>query len=316
MEKCERNCAMEDYLVYTDSAADLPASAYEKFDIRIVPMDYVLNGKSVTFHTEAPDHDAHCDELYRAQKEGADVQTSQIVPYRYIETWTPELEAGHDILYLSFSSGMSATYDNAVGAANQLMEEFPDRKIRVVDSLAATAGEGVVAYTAALNRSKGMSLEENAKFMQEHVKYIRHIFTVGDLNYLHKGGRVSAAVAVIGTMLNIKPMLIINSLGKLDVVGKTRGHNQALKALISGFKSRGAGSVEGLPKVIFIGHTSDYEGVKHLKEMVQEAAGPDAVVETICESPIIGVHTGTDFYSVCFWGQPVEEDLKDERKNG
>ena len=136
--------------------------------------------------------------------------------------------------------------------------------------------------------------------MQEHVKYIRHIFTVGDLNYLHKGGRVSAAVAVIGTMLNIKPMLIINSLGKLDVVGKTRGHNQALKALISGFKSRGAGSVEGLPKVIFVGHTSD----------------PDAVVETICESPIIGVHTGTDFYSVCFWGQPVEEDLKDERKNG
>lgn len=307
---------MEDYLVYTDSAADLPASAYEKFDIRIVPMDYVLNGKSITFHTEAADHDAHCDELYKAQKEGADVKTSQIVPYRYIETWTPELEAGHDILYLSFSSGMSATYDNAVGAAQQLMEEFPGRTIRVVDSLAATAGQGVVTYTAALNKEKGMTLDENAAFLKEHMKYIRHLFTVGDLNYLHKGGRVSGAVAVIGTMLNIKPMLIINTLGKLDVVGKQRGRNQALKALVAGFKKRGAGSVEGLPKVIFLSHTSEYENVKQLKKMVQEAAGPDAIVETICESPIIGVHTGTDFYSVCFWGEPIEEDTKDERKNG
>lgn len=306
---------MEDYLVYTDSAADLPQSAYQKFDIRIVPMDYVLNGKSVTFHTEAADHDAHCDELYAAQREGADVKTSQIVPYRYIETWTPELAAGHDILYICFSSGMSATYDNAVGAAEQLKEEFPERTIRVVDSLAATAGQGVVTYTAALNRANGMTIDENAAYLSENMKYIRHIFCVGDLNYLHKGGRVSAAVAVIGTMLNIKPILIINSVGQLDVISKARGHNQALKSLITGFKNRGSGhAVEGLPKVVFISHTSLYKEAERFGDMVREAAGPDVDVEIICESPIIGVHTGPDFFSVCFWGNPIEEDTKNGKR--
>jgi DegV family protein with EDD domain len=302
---------MGSYQIYTDSAADLPQSAYQKYDIRIVPMDYVLNGKSVTFHTEAADHDAHCDELYQAQREGADVQTSQIVPYRYIETWTPELEAGNDILYICFSSGMSATYDNAMSAAQQLKEEYPERTIEVIDSLAATSGEGVMTYTAAVNRESGMSLTENAEFLRSHTKYIRHIFTVGDLNYLHKGGRVSAAVAVIGTMLNIKPILIINSIGKLDVVGKSRGNHQAVKTLLKGFQARGAGkAVADLPKVVYIGHTSRYEEVGKLKEAVQELAGPDVQVEVMCESPIIGVHTGPEFFSICFWGEPIEEDLK------
>jgi DegV family protein with EDD domain len=305
---------MENYLVFTDSAADFPRSLVEKYDLRVVPMDYVLNGESVTFHSESPDRNDFCDRLYAAQREGADVQTSQIVPYRYVETWTPELEAGHDILYLSFSSGMSATYDNAVSAAQQLMEDYPDRKIRVVDSLAATTGEGLVAYTAVLNREKGMTLDENADWMKDHMKYIRHVFTVGDLNYLHKGGRVSAAVAVIGTMLNIKPLLIINSAGKLDVVGKSRGHNQALKSLISGLKARWKdGGVPDMPKAIFIGHSSLYEDVEKLKKMVREEVGDDVEIETMCESPIIGVHTGPEFFCVCFWGFPIDEDTKNAK---
>ena len=152
---------MAEYLIYTDSAADLPQEEYAKYDIRIVPMDYLLNGESVTFDTGKPGRDDLCGALFEAQKIGADVSTTQITPYRYIETWTSEMEAGNDILYLCFSSGMSATFDNARMAADQLMEEYPGRTIKVVDSLSGTCGQGILTVTAAMNRDeKGMSIED------------------------------------------------------------------------------------------------------------------------------------------------------------
>ena len=117
------------YVIYTDAAADLPVEDFQKYDIRSIPMDYMLNGKSSTFYTESPQHDAVCDELYAAMREGADVHTSQITPFRYEECFRPVLEAGQDILYVCFSSGLSATYDNAVTAVSSLKEEFPERKI-------------------------------------------------------------------------------------------------------------------------------------------------------------------------------------------
>ena len=113
---------MNSYLIFTDSAADMPLHVIEEFDIRFIPMDYMLDGESVTFHTEDPDRDRHCDELYEKLRKGASVHTSQITPWTYIENWKPLLEEGHDILYLAFSSGLSATYENAMNAAGTLQE--------------------------------------------------------------------------------------------------------------------------------------------------------------------------------------------------
>ena len=292
---------MSSYLVYTDSGADLPQEMYARYDIRIVPMDYLLNGESITFDTKAPDHNEHCDALYAAQKNNADVHTSQITPYRYIDTWTPELQKGYDILYISFSSGMSATYQNALNAADQLKDDFPDRTIECVDSLAATGGQGVITYCAAMNQANGMSLEENAAWLREKIPYMCHRFTVGDLGYLHKGGRVSAAVALIGGVLDIKPLLIIDDEGKLEMVGKARGRNAALKGLLKDYVAEMG--VEGVPKVVFITHTSLYKEADHLADMLRQVAEPGTEVYTICETPIIGVHTGPDFFSICGCGK-------------
>lgn len=292
--------AMDNYLIYTDSAADMPQHIYSDYDIRVIPMEYLVNGKVYKFYTNSPDHDKECDALFEAQKNNADVSTTQITPYVYVEEWTPQLEAGNDILYICFSSGISSTYDNAVNAANQLREEFPDRKIEVVDSLAATQGLGVFVTTALINRANGMSLEDNAAWLLEKRKYLCHRFMVGDLHYLKKGGRISAASATIGSMLSIKPLLIINDEGKLEVYDKPRGEKMAIKRLVESTKKEFG--VEGVPKIIYVGHTSRYEDVKEVVKQVKAAVDPDTIVEYCNLSPIIGSHVGPSFFSICSWG--------------
>ena len=297
---------MNPYLIYTDSAADIPLHVIEEFDIRFIPMDYMLDGESVTFFADSPDRDTHCDELYEKLRHGADVHTSQITPWRYIEHWTPLLKEGHDILYLCFSSGLSATYENAESAAASLREDFPDRKLIVVDSLSATGGQGFLTHAAAIKRAEGLSIEENAEWIRSHAKLVGHRFTVGDLDFLHRGGRVSAAVAIIGGMLNIKPLMVMDDLGKLQVVGKARGINASLKNLVrSTQKELG---VEDVPDLVYITHSSVYSKAEDLKNMARMLFGPDMPIEVICESPIIGVHTGPEFLALFAWCRHRKEE--------
>ena len=291
---------MEPYLLFTDAAADIPQHYYDEYDIRIIQMDYLFNGDPRTFLTDQPDRERVCDSLYEAMRTGADVKTSQITPYRYIESWTPLLEEGHDILYLSFSSGLSATYANAQMAVSQLEDKYPGRTIIAVDTLSATAGLGVLTVAAAMNRAKGMTIKENADWLVKYSPFLCHRFSVGDLDYLHRGGRVSAAVALIGGMLNIKPLMVIDDEGKLQVTAKVRGVNSAMKSLTRSYKKEMG--VPDVPRLVFISHSSVYDKAEELAEMVRKAAGPETTVETICETPIIGIHTGPEFFSVCGFG--------------
>ncbi|MDO4619390.1 MAG: DegV family protein [Lachnospiraceae bacterium] len=291
---------MNSYLIYTDSAADIPHHYYKDYDIRIVPMDYLVDGVSSTFHTEAPDHDALCEKICEDLRRGADVHTSQVTPFRFVEYWTPMLEEGHDILYVAFSSGLSSTYNNACSAAMQLKESFPDRTIRVVDSLGATSSHGLAAATAALNRESGMDINANADWLENHIKNLSLFFSVGDLDYLHRGGRVSGAVALIGGKLNLKPVFMIDDEGKLKMTGTARGTNSAFKNLIKSTVN-GQG-VEDVPKLIFLAHAAQYDKAERLAELLREAL-PGTVVETVCESPIIAVHTGPEFFAVGCWVQ-------------
>lgn len=296
---------MDNYLIYTDSAADMPRYVYEEFDVRIIPMEYIVNGTVHTFYTDSPEHDKECDALFEAEKNGADVSTTQITPFIYIEKWTPELKSGNDIIYICFSSGMSATYTNAINAAEQLKEEFPERKLVVVDSLAGTQGQGLFVHSALINRANGMSFEENVAWLTENRKYLCHRFMVGDLNFLKKGGRVSAASAAIGSMLNIKPLLIIDDDGKLEVVDKPRGEKPAIKRLVESTKKELG--VENTPKFIYVGHTSRYEDVKEVVKQLEVAVGPEYKIEVTNLSPIIGVHVGPSFFSICTYGHHRKE---------
>ena len=153
---------MSNYVLYTDAAADIPAHYYDEYEIRTIPMDYLLNGKSITFYTESKERNRLCEELYKAQKEDADVHTSQITIYHYTEAWEKELEEGRDILYICFSSGLSSTYNNALVAASQLEEKYPERKIVVVDSLAGTTGQGIIVVLAAKDMAAGDRVEGQA----------------------------------------------------------------------------------------------------------------------------------------------------------
>jgi len=292
---------MEKYLIITDSAVDMPQHYYNDYeDIKVIPMDYTLNGKSYTCRNELPDHDERCDELFAALRAGGDIHTSQITPFNFSEFWRPYLEEGRDILYISFSSGLSSTCGNAEMAAEELREEFPDRKLYVIDSLSATQGQGVFIIAALKNRAAGMTIEENAAWLKEKAIFVCHRFMVGDLNYLHKGGRVSSAVAIIGSALKIKPILIINDEGKLDVVAKARGEKLAIKKLVDGYaKEQG---VPDVPKHVIIGHTSLYEQAEEIKKMIEDVAEEGTIVETANLGPIIGAHIGPSFFSICGWG--------------
>lgn len=292
---------MSPYLIYTDSAADMPAEAFRRHDIHVIPMDYMLDGTPVTFYTDSPDHDRLCRELFEAQRRGADVHTSQITPFRYTEIWEPELEAGRDILYICFSSGMSTTWQNACSAAEDLRKKYPERQLRVVDSLSATAGQGLLTSAAAINRDEHqMPLEENARWLEEHRLQVCHRFTVGDLDYLHRGGRISGAAARIGGLLEIKPLLIIDDKGELEIVGKVSGRHLAVRRLAKAYSQESG--VPGVPDELYVGHTGNEEDLAFLLEKLREAVPPQTRIETIFETPIIGAHTGPWFLSVCGWG--------------
>ena len=291
---------MASYLIYTDAAADIPAHVFQKYDLRIVPMRYTLNGKEILFNTASPDHDRLCDEFFEALKKGGDAMTSQITQFDFMEIFEPDLKDGNDILYLCFSSGISGTYNNACLAAEELNEKYPESRLLVVDTMAATQGQGVFTHTALINREKGMSMEENAAWLLEKRPYLCHRFVVGDLHHLHKGGRVSSTAAVVGTMLQVKPLLIIDDEGKLDVVEKARGMKRAQRRLVEAYQKEQG--VPDVPKLVYVGHTSLYKEVEALCEAIRAVAEEGTVVEPVNLGPIIATHVGPEFFSVCGWG--------------
>ena len=291
---------MRPYLIYTDAAADFPPDFFPTDALRIIPMTYIMDGKEYVFNTGTAEHDRLCDEFYQALKNGADVKTTQVTQFQYEESFSIPLSEGEDILYLCFSSGMSNMYNNAVLAAEQLREDYPDRKMLVVDTRAATQGQGVFVRSALLNRDNGMSIEENAAWLNEKMPYICHRFLVGDLHHLHKGGRLSAAAAVVGTMLKIKPLLIINDEGKLEVFSKARGLKLAEKRIVEGTKREQG--VPDVPKIIHIGHTSMYEEAERLRDAVREIVEEGTIIDIVNMGPIIGAHCGPELLSICGWG--------------
>ncbi len=285
------------YEIYADVSIDIDREFAASHDIRYVPMDYVLGAN--TFHCVAPESDEMMHAYYDKLRNKVPTQTSQITPFHYISVFEPLVKEEKQILYLSLSSGLSNTYESALMAVNTLKESCDTVSIEVIDSLGGTGGMGLLAESAFANREAGMSLEENAAWLRDHAGKMNLWFKVEDLMYLKRGGRISAATAVMGTALNIKPILNVNAQGKLDTVAKKRGSRQALKYIVEEFESRFDRSVSD---TVYISNSDCMADAELLKQMVLEKH-PDLKVRITMLSPIIGAHTGPDMIALIYYGR-------------
>ena len=284
------------YYIFADVSIDIDKDYAAEHDIHYVPMEYVLGED--TFHCEAPESDSMMHEYYEKLRNKIATHTSQITPNHYIEVFEEYVKEGKEIVYLSLSSGLSNTYESALMAVKMLEEDYDEVKIEVVDSLGATGGMGVMVELAVNNREAGMNYEENAQWLREHADNINYWFKVEDLMYLKRGGRVSAATAIMGTALNIKPILTIDKNGKLQTIDKKRGNKLALKAMVERFNANYDPSVL---KTVYLSCADCTDDADMLKGLIEECR-PEAEVKITMLSPIIGAHTGPDMLSLIYYG--------------
>ena len=286
---------MKDYVIFTDASADMPDGYAEKNDIRIVPMNLLLDDNSYTWSkTEGEDQ---IRRFYDAQRNGSATHTSQVSPQQYIDSFSSVLAAGKDVLYLSLSGGLTNSPGSIHIAQDELAETCPEAGIYAVDSLSASGGIGLLIQDAVENRKNGMSVQENAADLKEKSRRVCHLFMVEDLLFLKRGGRISAATAIIGTALSVKPILVIDDEGKLTVIDKKRGRKQAVTELMDRCRE----SRDRFRHDFSIIHADAPELAALLAEEVK-AMDPEAHISVNMLTPIIGAHTGPGLAAVIYYG--------------
>ena len=281
------------FKIVTDSACDLSAEMIEALDLGIAALSVELDGRAYAEGEMTP------KELYDHLRSGKLPKTSAVNPELWADAMRPALENGQDVLTLVFSSALSATCQNAFIAAEELRGEFPDRKLIVIDSLSAAIGLGLLVHTAAKLRDAGKSIEETAAWIEAHKLNVCHWVTVEDLMHLKRGGRVSAATAVVGTMLNIKPIIRVDDNGRLESLAKCRGRKAALNYLLD----RMAESFDPeIDDTVFIGHGDCMEDAKYLEQKVRERFGGQSVHSNYIGA-VVGAHTGPGVAVLFFYGK-------------
>lgn len=289
---------MSEYVIVTDSSADLAEEMVKELDVSVLPLSFILRGTTLKNYPD--NRDMAPGEFYRLIREGEMPTTSAVNMQEYVDFLTPTLEAGKDVLVLAFSSGLSATCQSANLAAEELREKFPERKIYVVDTLCASLGQGLLVWYAAKKKQAGESMEAVRDWCEENKLHLCHWFTVNDLMHLKRGGRVSAATAVAGTLLQIKPVLHVDDEGKLINMAKARGRGAALDALVKKAEETGTDLSE---QVIFISHSDCLDDAKYVGDKLKEKCHVKDVVYNFI-GPVIGSHTGQGCVALFFLGQP------------
>ena len=288
---------MNDYIICMDASGDIIREIAQENGIEFVPMEYSLGEEMRTSH--GCEDETVLKRFYDGQRGGDLTRTSQISPFMYEEYFGKFLKEGKSVLYFCLSSGLSATYEGSMLAARNLKETYPGKEVLPIDTLAATGGIGILAERAVENRKKGMSLHENFDAVTALVPKLRHFFMVQDLMYLKSGGRVSAATAIVGSALNIKPMLKIDENGKLVTIDKKRGNKAAMMSLFSYFKDN---YNPELGNTVYICDADTPQLAEALAEKVK-AEAPDVAVRRTMLSPIIGAHTGPGMLSMILLGK-------------
>ena len=281
------------YRIVTDSCCDLPENMYKELNVSMVPLTLNFRGQE---HTDLSD--TFIKGLYDGMRAGETASTSAVNPDGWSNVIEQVLAAGQDALVLAFSSGLSTTYQSAVIAANELLEKYPERKIFVVDTLCASLGQALLLWHTCKMRDAGMSLEELAAWCEEKKMNICHWFTVDDLVYLKRGGRVSAATALVGTMLQIKPVMHVDDEGHLTKVTTSRGRKASINALAA---QMGETMLPGENDTIFICHGDCMDDAQYLAEKVKEKYGVKEVL-IYYTGAVIGAHSGPGTLALFYMG--------------
>ena len=287
---------MNDYVLLTDSSADLSQQLVEELGVEVLPLCFTMGDK--TYRNWPDNREMDPEEFYRMLREGGMATTSAVNVGDYTEALTPFLEAGKDVLVLAFSSGLSATCNSARIAAQELSEQYPQRRVRVVDTLCASLGQGLLVWHAARLKQAGKSLDEVGDWAEENKLHLCHWFTVSDLHFLKRGGRISSATAVLGTMLSIKPVMHVDDEGHLIKVGTARGRGASLKALVDHMTET---ADDPGNQVVFISHGGCLEDARKVAEDVKARFGTKEVVINYV-GPVIGAHSGPGTVALFFLG--------------
>lgn len=283
------------YWIVTDSAIDMPRAWIDQQEaFSVLSLSYLMDDVSYT----SDGTDESIKAIYDAMRGGKLLKTSQVTPEMWENRFRELLEAGHDVLTVAFSSGLSGTCSAAFTAADEVRSDYPDRKLIVIDSLQASAGEGLMVHYALQNRANGMSIEDNAAWLQQNVQNFLAWFTVNDLMHLHRGGRVSAASAIVGSLVHIKPIMHVDAEGKLAVYEKAAGRKRSIRILA---EKIAADIVEPEKQIIHISHGDCLEEAQTLANMIREAL-PVIDVRISYVGSVIGAHTGPGVIAVFCMG--------------
>ena len=287
---------MSEYVLITDSSADLSQEMVQELGVTVLPLSFTIQGK--TYRNYPDNREMDLPLFYDMLRAGELATTSAVNVAEYTQAVEPILQEKKDVLILAFSSGLSSTYQASVLAAEELREKYPDRKIYTVDTLCASLGQGLLVYLAVQEQRKGRSIEEVRDWAESTKLHLCHQFTVDDLHFLKRGGRISATTAVVGSMLQIKPVLHVDNEGRLINIGKARGRQASLKALVD--KMEKTVTEEG-KKTVFISHGDCRKDAVTVADMVRERFGTQDIRINFV-GPVIGAHSGPGTLALFYLG--------------
>ena len=289
---------MADYMITSDTSCDFPLEYVQQHQLPVVSLFYSIDGVSGSNGCPSSEE---LKTFYDKMRQGAQTKTQQASIEDTEAVFREVLQQGKDLLHIAFSSGLSGTANAARLAADNLREEFPDRKIEVIDSLCASLGQGLLVDYALRMQQQGKTMEETAQWVKEHIQNLCHLFTVEDLKYLQRGGRISKTTALLGTMIGIKPVLHVDEQGKLVPIAKVRGRKQSIQALVQHMEEK-VGRFLPQNDTIYISHGDCMEDALYLAELVKEKFGiVKAMIHHI--GPVIGSHAGPGALTLSFMGE-------------
>jgi DegV family protein with EDD domain len=288
---------MKHFMITTDTTADLPESYIKEHEIGIMSLTYTIEG--VTYDRE---HPLDVKDFYTKMRAGSLPTTSQVNPESAKKVFSDIAnENKSDILHIAFSSGLSGSYNSSRMAAEELAEEGFPYRIIVVDSLCASLGEGLIVHKAAMMRENDATLEETVKWLEDNKLHVVHTFTVDDLNHLYRGGRVSKTAAVVGTIVNIKPILHVDNDGHLIPVAKSRGRKKSLNSLVDTMEAQ-IGSFREQNDIVFISHGDSLEDAQYVADLIKERFGIESfLIDYI--GPTVGAHAGPGTIALFYMGE-------------
>lgn len=286
------------YQLFSDSCVDLPNEVAKEYNIQILPLKVTVKGKEYKNYLDHREIDPKT--FYQLLRDKNTPITAQANPHEFITAFEPVLKNGEDILLISFSSALSGTYNSALIAQKELQETYPDRKIIVIDSLSASMGQGLLVYKAALMKKDGLSIDEVAEKVEKLKLDVSHLFTVSDLGHLKRGGRLSTSSFILGSIINIKPLLHVTLEGKLKVFGKARGRFKSLNNLIKRMEET---YDQERNDMIFISHGDNLRDALYVRDLIIDKfhlKEENFLINPI--GPVIGAHSGVDTLAIFYIG--------------